>query len=114
MTYNALVAANKLAKDGIEAEVIHVPTIKPLDSKTILESVAKTRAVVTAEEAQITGGLGGAVAELLAEELPTPMLRVGVKDRFGESGKPSELFEKFGLTPNHIAMASHVVIDRRG
>ena len=114
MTYNALVAANKLAKDGIEAEVIHVPTIKPLDSKTILESVAKTRAVVTAEEAQIIGGLGGAVAELLAEELPTPMLRVGVKDRFGESGKPSELFEKFGLTPNHIAMASHVVIDRRG
>jgi transketolase len=114
MTYSALVAANKLAKDGIEAEVIHVPTIKPLDSKTILESVAKTRAVVTAEEAQITGGLGGAVAELLAEELPTPMLRVGVKDRFGESGKPSELFEKFGLTPNHIAMASHVVIDRRG
>ena len=114
MTYSALVAANKLAKDGIEAEVIHVPTIKPLDSKTILESVAKTRAVVTAEEAQITGGLGGAVAELLAEELPTPMLRVGVKDRFGESGKPSELFEKFGLTPNHIAIASHVVIDRRG
>lgn len=114
MTYNALLAANKLAKDGIEAEVIHAPTIKPLDSKTILESVAKTRAVVTAEEAQITGGLGGAVAELLAEELPTPMLRVGVKDRFGESGKPSELFEKFGLTPNHIAMASHVVIDRRG
>ena len=114
MTYNALLAANKLAKDGIEAEVIHVPTIKPLDSKTILESVSKTRAVVTAEEAQIIGGLGGAVAELLAEELPTPMLRVGVKDRFGESGKPSELFEKFGLTPNHIAMASHVVIDRRG
>ncbi len=114
MTYNALLAANKLAKDGIDAEVIHAPTIKPLDSKTILESVAKTRAVVTAEEAQITGGLGGAVAELLAEELPTPMLRVGVKDRFGESGKPSELFEKFGLTPNHIAMASHVVIDRKG
>lgn len=113
MTYNALVAADKLAKDGIDAEVVHVPTIKPLDEDTILESVKKTRAVVTAEEHQITGGLGGAVAELLAEELPTVMVRVGVKDKFGESGTPDELFEKFGLTPKHIAMAAHQAVDKK-
>lgn len=113
MTYNALVAAEKLAKDDIDAEVVHVPTIKPLDAETILKSVEKTKAVVTAEEAQITGGLGGAVAELLAEEFPAPIQRVGVKDKFGESGTPAELFEKFGLTANHIAMAAHHVVDRK-
>lgn len=113
LTYNALVAAEKLAKDGIEAEVVHVPTIKPLDNETILNSVKKTGAVVSAEEHQITGGLGGAVAELLAEEYPVPMVRVGVKDSFGESGKPDELFEKFGLTPNHVAMAAHHAIEKK-
>lgn len=113
MTYQALVAADKLAKDGIEAEVVHVPTLKPLDNETILASVKKTGAAVTAEEAQIIGGLGGAVAELLAEEHPAPVRRVGMKDRFGESGKPEELLEKFGLTGKHIAMAAHIVIDRK-
>lgn len=113
MTYQALAAADKLAEDGIHAEVVHVPTIKPLDAETILASVGKTRAVVTAEEAQITGGLGGAIAELLAEELPTIMARVGVKDRYGESGTPQELLEHFGLTANHIALAAHSVIDRK-
>lgn len=107
MTYQALKAAEILAKDDINAEVIHVPTIKPLDSDVILESAGRTRHVVTAEEAQINGGLGGAVAELLAEELPTPTLRIGVKDRFGESGEPQELLKHFGLTANHIALASH-------
>lgn len=114
MTYNALVAADKLAKDGVSAEVVHVPTIKPLDNETILKSVKKTGAVVTAEEHQITGGLGGAVAELLAEELLAPLARVGVKDRFGESGTPDELFEKFGLTPKHITLAAHQVLDKKG
>lgn len=113
LTYNALVAAEKLAKDGIDAEVIHCPTIKPLDSETILKSVKKTNAVVTCEEAQITGGLGGAVAELLAEEHPALMSRVGVKDKFGESGTPDELFEKFGLTPKHVAMAAHSIVDKK-
>lgn len=114
MTYNALVAAEKLAKDGIDAEVVHVPTIKPLDNETILASVKKTGAVVTAEEHQITGGLGGAVAELLAENHPAPMIRIGVKDRFGESGTPDQLFEKFGLTPKHIVLAAHSVSDKKG
>lgn len=110
MTYHALVAADVLAKDGVSVEVIHVPTIKPLDEATILKSVAKTRAVVTAEEAQIAGGLAGAVAELLSEHMPTPMRRVGVRDRFGESGEPAELMEHFGLTHAHIAMAAHELI----
>lgn len=113
MTYHALVAAEILENDGIHAEVIHVPTIKPLDEKTILESAAKTSAVVTAEEGQIAGGLGGAVAELLGERLPTPLKRIGMKDRFGESGEPNELLEHFGLTGAHIAMAVHEVLDHK-
>ena len=107
MTYQAMEAAKILAKDGIEAEIVHVPTIKPLDEETILHSVRKTRHVVTAEEGQINGGLGGAIAELLGERLPTPMLRVGMKDRFGESGKPEELLRHFGLDAEHIAMTAH-------
>jgi transketolase len=107
MTYQALEAARSLAKDGVEAEVVHVPTIKPLDYATILASAERTRHVVTMEEGQINGGLGGAVAELLGENLPTPLLRVGMNDRFGESGQPSELMEHFGLTAHHIAMAAH-------
>ena len=112
MTYQALEAAKLLAQDGIEAEVVHAPTIKPLDEKTILDSVHKTRHAVTAEEGQVNGGLGGAIAELLGEKLPTPMTRVGMKDRFGESGKPEELLRHFGLDAEHIAMsAHHLLID---
>ncbi|MBA2279310.1 transketolase family protein [Candidatus Saccharibacteria bacterium] len=113
MTYQALAAAEKLIKDGIVAEVIHVPTIKPLDKEVILKSIRKTRAVVTAEEAQIIGGLGGAISELLGEVHPTIIHRVGIKDRFGESGTPQELLEHFGLTAKHIAMAAHAVISKR-
>jgi transketolase len=110
MTYHALVAAEMLAHDGVSAEVVHVPTIKPLDEKTILASVKKTGAVVTAEEGQINGGLGGAVAELLAEEHPARMRRIGMKDHFGESGEPPELMKHFGLDSVHIAMAAHDVL----
>lgn len=114
MTYQALVAADMLAKDGISAEVVHVPTIKPLDADTILASVKKTGAVVTAEEAQIAGGLGGAIAELLGEKLPTRMIRIGMRDHFGESGEPNELLEHFGLTGTHIAMAAHQLKESLG
>ena len=107
MTYQALAAAATLAKDGIHAEVVHVPTVKPIDHQVILSSAEKTGHVVTIEEGQINGGLGGAVAELLGENLPTPMIRVGMNDRFGESGKPDELLKHFGLTPAHIAMTAH-------
>lgn len=114
MTYHAMVAAEKLFNDGIDVEVIHCPTIKPLDAVTILTSVQKTGAVITVEEAQITGGLGGAVAELLSEELPTLMKRIGVRDRFGESGKPDELLSHFGLTAKHISVAAHEIVGKKG
>ena len=113
MTYQALIAAQILAKEGVSVEVIHCPTIKPLDADTILASVRKTNAVVTVEEAQIIGGLGGAIAELLAEEYPAPLKRVGMQDRFGESGDPAELLELFGLTATHVAMAVHQVLERK-
>jgi transketolase len=103
MTYQLLSAARILAGQGINAEVVHVPTVKPLDREIILASAHKTGRVVTAEEAQIAGGLGGAVAELLGEKLPTPILRLGMQDRYGESGTPAELFDFFGLTGEHIA-----------
>ncbi len=112
MTYQALAAVDRLYKDGIEAEVVHVPTIKPLDEATILKSVRKTGAVVTVEEGQIIGGLGGAIAELLAEEHPAPMKRVGMRDRFGESGAPDQLIEHFGLDAKHIRLAAHAVLSR--
>ncbi len=110
MTYQALVAAEKLYKDGIDAEVIHVPTIKPLDAVTILKSVKKTKAVITIEEGQIAGGLGGAIAELLGEEHPTRMRRIGMRDRFGESGDPEKLMEHFKLTAQHIILSVHELL----
>jgi transketolase len=112
MTYHAMVAAEKLFKDGIDLEVIHCPTIKPLDAATILKSVQKTGKVLTLEEAQINGGLGGAVAELISEEHPALLKRIGMKDRFGESGDPEELMQHFGLTARHIMMAAHELIDK--
>lgn len=112
MTYQCLVAAKILHGDGVDAEVVHVPTLKPLDSKTILASAQKTRIVITAEEAQAAGGLGGAIAELLGDQLPTPLRRVGMQDRFGESGEPDELLKVFGLTGTHIAMHAHEMIEK--
>jgi transketolase len=103
MTYQLLAAAKLLEKQGVHAEVVHVPTIKPLDEETILASVRKTGRVLTAEEAQRAGGFGGVIAELLGEKLPTPLLRIGMKDRFGESGDPAELLEHFGLDNVSIA-----------
>ncbi len=98
MTYHLLMLARMLEAQGMSAEVVHVPTIKPLDDKTILASIAKTGRAVTAEEAQAAGGFGGAVAELLSEKMPAPLLRIGMEDRFGESGTPDELMAHFGLT----------------
>lgn len=111
MSYQLLVAAAELEKHGVHAEVLHAPTIKPLDGETIVASVRKTGRVLTAEEAQITGGLGGAVAELLGDKLPTPLLRIGMQDRFGESGSPAELLEHFGLTGAKIAKKAKHFVD---
>lgn len=111
MSYQLLVAANQLHEQGISAEVVHVPTIKPLDEGTILTSVRKTGRVLSAEEAQMAGGFGGAIAELLGDKLPTPLRRVGMHDRFGESGEPNELLEHFGLTGPQIADEAKQFID---
>lgn len=103
MTYQLLVAAKILEEKGIHAEVVHVPTIKPLDTHTLLASVRKTGRVITAEEAQAAGGFGSAVAEFLSETLPVPIKRIGMQDRFGESGTPSELLDYFGFSGEKIA-----------
>lgn len=103
MTYQLLIAAKLLAEKGVEAEVVHVPTIKPLDEAAILASAKKTGRVVTAEEAQAAGGFGSAITELLTEKLPMPVKRIGMQDRFGESGAPNELMDHFGFTGEKIA-----------
>lgn len=103
MTYELLVAAEALAAADVSAEVVHVPTVKPLDEETLLASAAKTGVVVSAEEAQVAGGFGGAVAELLSAKAPTRVLRLGVQDRYGETGLPYELLEHFGLTGAKMA-----------
>ncbi len=105
MTYQLLLAAQYLEKQGINAEVVHVPTIKPLDEKTLLASARKTGRVVTAEEAQAAGGFGSAVTEFLSSTLPMPVKRIGINDRFGESGAPNELMEYFELTGDKVAEA---------
>lgn len=103
LTPYALKATKLLEKKGVSAEIIHAPTIKPFDSDTVLKSVAKTGRVVTVEDAQVAGGLGGVVAELLGDALPAPLLRIGMQDRYGESGDPLELIEHFGFDDKGIA-----------
>ena len=99
----ALEAKEMLKNDGIDAEVINIHTIKPLDAEMVIKSAQKTGAVVTAEEHSIIGGLGSAVAECLSETCPTPVMRVGVQDTYGRSGKVPPLLEMYGLTPAAIA-----------
>lgn len=113
LTYGCMEAAEELKKEGISAEVVDVSTIKPLDAETVLKSVGKTGCAVTAEEHSIIGGLGSAIAELLSEELPVPLRRVGTKDIFGESGKPGELFVKYGLTSKDIAEAARGSVKKK-
>ena len=113
MVYQALAAAEKLEAEGIAAEVINAAVVKPLDTVTIVHSARKTGAVLTVEEAQITGGLGSAVAETLAGHHPVPMQRVGMLDRFGESGAPDELLEHFGLTAPHLVSHAKELLKRK-
>lgn len=103
MTYQLLLVAEQLAANGIEAAILHVPTVKPLDSETILEIAKRCGRVVAAEEAQIAGGFGSAVSELLGERAPMPILRLGVCDAFGETGTMTELWQKHGLDAPAIA-----------
>jgi transketolase len=113
LTAHALVAAEQLAAKGIDARVIDCPTLKPLDTETILAAARETGAVVTAENNVIFGGLGSAVAELLVENLPLPMQRIGVQDTFAESGPYLDLLDKYGLSAPHIAAAAEAVLKRK-
>lgn len=113
LLYNTLVAAEELSKEGIEVRVINNHTLKPMDAEIIVTTAKDTGAVVTVEEHQIYGGLGSAVAEILAQHHPVPMEFVGVKDRFGESGDPFELIEKFGLGTESIKEAVKKIINRK-
>ena len=113
LVYNALLAAEELSKEGIEAMVINSPSLKPFDVETVMEAAKKTGAVVSVEEHQIVGGLGSAVAETLAQRYPVPQEFVGVNDRFGESGEPDELLEAFGMGVGSIVEAVKKVISRK-
>ena len=110
---NALLAAEELSKEGVEAMVINNHTVKPMDNETIIKAAKETGAVVTVEEHQINGGLGSVVAEVLAKNYPVPQEFIGVQDRFGESGEPWELVEKFGMGVVDIKEAVRKVVKRK-
>ena len=113
MVYESLQAAELLKKEGIEARVINMHTIKPIDEALIVDSVRHTGAIVTAEEHQLNGGLGSAVAEVLAKKAPTPLEMVGVDDVFGESGSPQELLKAYHLKDTDIARAARRALQRK-
>ena len=113
MVHLAMEAAAMLAEEGIDAEVINIHTIKPLDAELVERSARKTGAVVTAEEHSVIGGLGGAVCEALSESYPCPVKRVGVEDSYGRSGKVPELLELYGLTAKNIAAKAKEAIAKK-
>ncbi|MDO3627184.1 transketolase family protein [Mucilaginibacter sp. BT774] len=113
LVWEAIIAGEKLAEMGVNAEIINIHTIKPLDSDAVLSSAAKTGCVVTAEEHNRLGGLGDSIAQLLATNMPIPQEYVAVNDSFGESGTPEELMKKYGLDSGHIVAAALKVIDRK-
>ena len=113
LVWQAIEAGHMLAEKGISVELINIHTIKPLDAQAILNSVRKTRAVVTAEEHQMNGGLGDSICQLLARELPTPLEMVAVNDSFGQSGTPDELMKEYGLDAAHILAAVERVFKRK-
>lgn len=114
LVWHTIEAAKELAKEGISCELINIHTIKPLDEEAILKSVSKTGCVVTAEEHQRHGGLGDSVAQVLAQHLPTPQEYIAVNDSFGESGKPLDLMNKYGLGIQNVIDAVKKVIKRKG
>jgi transketolase len=113
LTHNALVAAKELQDEGVGTVVINNHTIKPMDEKTVIDVARKTGAVVTVEEHQVRGGMGSAVSEVLAQNYPVPMEFVGVNDQFGQSGKPEELIEHYGMGVSHIKEAVKKAIARK-
>jgi len=113
LVHNAILAAAELEKEGVKVRVINNHTIKPMDEKTIIQAAKDAGAIVTVEEHQITGGMGSAVAEVLAKNHPVPIEFVGVNNRFGESGNPNELIEAFGMGVNFIKEAVKKVLQRK-
>ncbi|MFC2104520.1 transketolase family protein [Bacteroidota bacterium] len=113
LVWKAIEAAEILDKNGISVELINIHTIKPLDQEAILLSAAKTKAVVTAEEHLLNGGLGDSIAQILSRKLPTPMEMVAVDDKFGESGKPEQLLAKYGMDTQNIVSAVESVLNRK-
>jgi transketolase len=113
LTYKAIMVAKELESEGIKTKVMNVASIKPLDSEEIIKLAKETKCIVTVEEHQIAGGLGGAVAEVLAQNYPVPMEFVGVKDKFGQSGTPDELIEYYGMGKNSIKEAVKKVLKRK-
>jgi transketolase len=113
MVYEALKAREALAAQGVSARVVNLHTIKPIDAELIVRCARETGCIVTAEEHQVNGGLGGAVAEVLVREHPVPVEMVAVWDRFGQSGKPAELMEAFGLKARHVVAAAGKALARK-
>ncbi len=113
LVHNAILAAAELEKEGVSVRVINMHTIKPLDLDAVISAAKECGAVVTVEEHQVNGGLGGAVCEVLAENYPVPVERIGVRDRFGESGEPNELIERLGMGINSIKEAIKKVLERK-
>jgi transketolase len=113
LVWKAMEAVNILKERGIDAELINIHTIKPLDDEAILKSVARTRCVVTAEEHMMNGGLGDSIAQLLGRKMPTPIEMVAVDDKFGESGTPDELMTKYGLDTIDVVEAAMKAVQRK-
>ena len=113
MVYEAIKASEELALEGINARVINMSTIKPIDKELIINAARETKAIVTAEEHSIIGGLGSAVSEVVSEEYPVVVKKVGVNDSFGESGTPAELLKKYGLTSDDIVKAVKEAITKK-
>lgn len=114
LVWEAILAGEQLAAEGISAEIVNIHTIKPLDVEAVLKSVSKTRCVVSAEEHQVAGGLGDSIAQVLVRNLLAPQEYVGVNDSFGESGTPAQLMEKYGLNAAAIVAAAKRAIARKG
>jgi len=113
MVHESLKAAETLKKNNIPIYVVNIHTIKPIDKELIIDLAKKTDCVITAEDHNIIGGLGSAVAEVLSENYPCIMKRIGVEDRYGESGKPDELYDKYGLSAKHIVEKVKRVIKKK-
>lgn len=113
MLSDSLEAVDALAKEGIKVRLLDMHTLKPIDEEAIIKAAKETGAIITAEDSSIIGGLGGAVAEVVAEKNPVPVKRVGIKDRFGQSGTLPELKEEYELTPRHIAQAVRETVKKK-